>query len=276
MIKLFRFLNTLSLDTALGAIAVSYLISIATNSNPGWTTYAALFISVLAIYNFDHLIDALMLSEDGATFRHAFYQRHFIPLIYWQLVLIIVGLVVVFLLPYAILIAGLGMLAVMGVYFWLIFRALKRNLVYREALVAFGYTLAVSLPSLFSAVAFSLHFIWMISMVFLIALTNLWVFSTYDSEIDLKENRHSIARSFQSAKLISFTRSIVALTLAIVVGYMLVYNEWLLAAILGLIELVYWWLLENKSRFMKGELYRLVGEAILILPGLVIFFDARF
>lgn len=274
MIKLFRFLNTLSLDTALGAVAISYLIGIAGNGVSGWATYSALFISVVAIYNFDHLIDALMLNQEGDTFRHAFYQRHFIPLVYWQLLLVIIGAFIVFKLPYVIVLAGVGMLAVIGLYFWLILRALQNNLVYREVLVALGYTLAVVLPSLFSNPTLSLHFIWVILLVFLIALTNLWVFSIYDLPIDLKEKRHSIARSLQDTKLIFLTRLLILSTLLLIIGYGTFVSDWVLAAILILIEVVYWWLLEKKSWFIKGELYRLIGEAILILPGITFFIDS--
>lgn len=216
-----------------------------------------------------------MLSEDAGTFRRAFYQRHFTVLIIWQLVLIIIGIVIIFLLPMPVILAGTCMLILMGLYFWLILKALKNNLVYREIFVAFGYTLAVSIVPISTTYSLTLKLVWIVLIIFLIALSNLWVLAIYELGIDQKELRHSIARSVQKSRLLNLARSLVFLEVIATIGFMFYFNLWMEGGLLLLIEATYFVLLEGRSLFDKEERYRLIGEAILILPVLMYVLNAK-
>lgn len=257
-------------------MAISSLISHSNSSDTSLYAYAALFISVLAIYNFDHLLDALMTSEDAKTFRHHFYQQHFILLIFWQLILLLVGVFIILYLPVKIFLAGVAMICLMVIYFWLIFKSLKNNLIYRELFVAFGYTLAVALAPVFSEKAtINAHFFHMLVIVYLIVLTNLYVFSIYEMDIDMEENRHSIARSIKKPQMLNLSRALIMISFGVIAGYTLLYGVWMLGVTLVAVQLIYWLILEKQHVFAKNELYRLIGEFILILPGIALLAHAK-
>ena len=234
MTKQFRFFNTLNFDTALGAVAIASFVSSVSGHPVVWSSYVALLLSVLAIYNFDHLIDALMLKEDALTFRHSFYQRHFIALIYWQLFLVISGAVMVMFLPAQVLLAGIGMIFLMSIYFWLILKALKNNLIYREIFVALGYTMAVSIVPVFSTSIFTPRLFGVVTIIFLIALSNLWVFAIYELEIDNTEHRHSIAKSISKRGFRNLTRVLIFVTVALIGVFSFYFSFWFAGRIHGI------------------------------------------
>jgi len=235
------------------------------------SVYVALFISVLFIYNLDHLLDALKLTEDAKTYRHSFYQNHFKYLLIWQIVLGITGAITIYFLPLTIILAGSGMLLLMGLYFWLIFGYYQQNLIYRELFVALGYTFAISFSTIFSA-DFSFHFSygWLLVLIFFIALTNLWVFSLYDLAIDELENNHSIARSLGTTFFNKLIKTTLFLTFVLIVCFTIAFNFWIIGLSLLVIELIYLLLLIKRNYFYYNEVYRLIGESILIVPGIVI------
>ncbi len=269
--KLIRFFNTLNFDTALGAVSFVFSIAYFLQIEMDLTIYTALFISVLSIYNIDHLIDALKLKDTPKSYRHTFYQKHFKLLMYWQAILAVVGFIVLFYLPVLVLWAGLGLLIIITLYFWVIFNFTHINLFFREVIVAIGYTFAVAfVPFLSGEVHIKIGFIWMLVIVFLIALTNLWIFSMYDSEIDHSQNHHSIARSIKQINLQIMVRGVITLTFIAVVTFALFYEQWLLGSALFFVEVTYLLLLEKQSVFRKKEYYRIIGESILMLPGITI------
>ena len=271
MIKIFRFFNILCLDTALGAVSIALLFSYTIGVTITFSVYVALFLSVLFIYNFDHLLDALKLSEDAKSFRHSFYQNYFKSLLIWQIVLGLAGVITIYFLPLNMILAGSCMLILMGLYFWLIFGHYRNNLIYREIFVALGYTCSISLASIFSAnFMFQSSYGWLLVIVFLIAITNLWVFSIYDLAIDESENKHSIARSIKGSSFKNLIRATLYLTLILIVVFTIIFNFWAIGFSLFVVELTYLLLLEKQNSFYQEELYRLIGEAVLLFPALVI------
>ncbi len=265
-----KVLNTLNIDTALGAVSFVFIASFIRQVEVEASIYFSLFASVLFIYNLDHLIDAYKLKDENSSFRHSFYQRHFNLLVAWQIMLAIFNLWLLFLLPVQIIVAGLIMTLFMVLYFVLIFYSSANSYLLREVVVALGYTAAILIVP-FASFQFdtSLGFYAFAICVFLIALTNLWVFAIYDLDVDKSQGHHSIANRVSKIQLVKLTKILIAITLGLLLGYMY-YVQWLIGLVLLVVELMYFLLLNYQSKFSKEELYRTVGEAILILPGLTV------
>ena len=271
MLKLLRFFNTLNFDTAFGAVSFLLIISNFRTVEISLSVYLALFISVLSIYNIDHLIDALKLNDTSKTYRHSYYQKHFKRLVFWQLILSLLGIATLFYLPLHVLWAGFSLLFIIGIYFLVIFTFTKINLILRELIVALGYTFAVAfVPFFSSSLSIDASFVGMLFVIFLIALTNLWIFSLYDIEIDNHQNHHSIARSVDTVRLQNIVRWLIIFVLIVIFAFTFFYEQWVLGASLLLVEATYLILLEKQLFFSKNELYRLIGESVLILPGIIL------
>lgn len=272
MLKLIRLLNTLSFDTAFGAASFVFVIAYSQAVTINVSIYGALIISVLLIYNMDHLLDANKLKNTSAvSYRHKFYQKHFEALVFWQFILAFVGVIMAYFLPKTVLLAGVGMALLIGVYFIFIFKSAPANYIFREVVVAIGYTAAVAIvPFVSSNIFMELSYYGIISIVFFIALSNLWVFAIYDVVVDERQNQHSIARSIEISKLFKWVRAIILFSFSLIIYYSYVSQFWVLGLSLLLVEATYFMLLLKQYLFRKGEGYRLVGEIVLVLPGFLI------
>ncbi len=271
MLKHLRIINTLNIDTALGAVSFVFIVSSVRKVEVDIATYLALIVSVLSIYNLDHLIDAYWLKETKSSFRHLFYQKYFKALWVWQFLVLVAGVWLLFQLPLAVIYAGIAMGAAIGLYFLIIFNTRYKNYLLREVIIAAGYTFSVAfIPFTASQSMPKLDFYGLLLIIFLIALTNLWVFAVYDYEVDKAQNHHSIAMSVANKNLAKMAGAVVGLSLIIIGMYMLYFQFWILGMSLIAVELVYLMLLTNQSFYKKNEYYRIVGELVLILPGLAL------
>lgn len=270
LIKLIRILNTLNIDTALGAVSIVFIASFIRNVEVDLVVYGTLFISVLFIYNLDHLVDAFRLRDAISSFRHSFYQKHFKVLLVWQGFLFATVLWLLFQLPLQVVYAGILMTFFMGIYFMLIFKFTSKNYLLREVVVALGYTFAiVAVPFANYPLSFEPKFVWFAIVLFFIALTNLWVFAIYDTEVDKNQGHHSISRRISTQKLAMLANGIIYITICLLIAYA-VYVSLVVGALLLIVEIVYFLLLKNQVYFKGNDLYRPIGEAVLILPGLVL------
>ncbi len=271
LLKHLRIINTLNIDTALGAVSFVFIVSSVRKVEVDIAIYLALIVSVLSIYNLDHLIDAYWLKETKSSFRHLFYQKYFKVLLVWQFLVLVAGVWLLFQLPLAVIYAGIAMGAAIGLYFLIIFNTRYKNYLLREVIIAAGYTFSVAvIPFTASQNMPKLDFYGILLIIFLIALTNLWVFAVYDYEVDKAQNHHSIAMSVANKNLAKMARAVVGLLLVIIGMYMLYFQFWILGMSLIAVELIYLMLLTNQSFYRKNEYYRIVGESILILPSLVL------
>ncbi len=271
LVRLLRHLNTLSFDTALGAVSCVLVVGYALQIEINYSIYAALFISVLSIYNIDHLLDAIKLNGGAKSVRHAYYQKNSKALFFWQFILLAIGVVVIFYIPIKIFWVGVALLFSIAIYFLIIFRFTKTNLFLREVIVALGYTVAVCfVPIVSSDVYLSTNYFWLVAIMFLIALSNLWVFSIYDIKMDKNQKHHSMARNLNVSFMKNLVRGLVILTFLTTFGFAIYYKLWLIGSVLFFVEFIYLLLLEKQEYFHKNEKYRLVGEYILILPGAIL------
>ncbi len=264
-----KVLNTLNIDTALGAVSFVFVASIIKSVEVELAIYGALVASVLFIYNLDHLVDAFKLKDALSSYRHYFYQKYFKPLLIWQGLLFITIIWLLFQLPLKVVAAGVIMTIFMGIYFLFVFIRSTKNYVLREVVVALGYTFAIIIvPFANYPLSFEMEFIGFSTILFLTALTNLWVFATYEIEMDKIQDHHSIARKVNTTKMTRLIKIIIGLDLVLIV---LLYVHWSVTISFLVVELTYFILLERQHNFRKNDAYRSIGEAILILPGLLLF-----
>ena len=227
----------------------------------------ALFLSVLSIYNLDHLLDARKLNTEARSYRHAFYQQHIQAMVSWQVVLALVSIPLLFYLPLKVLYAGGALVVVIGLYFTIIFKQGFSMFMLRELAVALGYTLAVAVVP-FAQVGFCLNYphILLIINIALVAITNIWLFAYFDSDIDLYQQQASITRKIGAIQLHFWIKGLLWVTVLSIAWYLWV-SRTLAGVGLLFVELVYVVLFFKNAFFKPKEFYRLFGEFALLIPG---------
>jgi 4-hydroxybenzoate polyprenyltransferase len=147
--------------------------------------------------------------------------------------------------------------------------------VQKELGIALVYSIGIALPA-FSLSPFSFTLpIWIILLqVFLLAYINLIEFSLFEVKEDVEEGQISIARILGVRKtayiikvllLINFLIALINLTLNFT--YQIFIAEIILIVMNSSLFCIYW----QQEKLRINERYRIVGDAIFILPGLLYF-----
>lgn len=268
MIRAYRIFNALSLDVVIGACGSAAFVACCMGISLTWATLLALGLCVWIIYTLDHLIDAKTIRHRPHTFRHSFHQRHFQAISIAVAMAGVMGLILLRYLPRITLIWGFCLSFIVLVYF-LMLRWLRLNKMYhKEFFIAVVYTAGVFLPGL-SIMGLSpdppitiLFF-----QVFLVALSNLLIFSVLETQSDSMDQQESLATVLGEDK----TKQIVWLLL---IAGMLIATIWLLIGdagygfahsallminiVLSLILIFPW--------CQKSDYYRLVGDGAFYIP----------
>ena len=258
----------MNFDTALGAAVTSLFIAKYIGSVIPGTATSALILAVLAIYNFDHLLDAKQIEGNAISGRHLFYQQNFKALSVFQLILLIALLPVSWFVPAIIVKAGIILAIVALIYFLLLFIVLPNRFAFKEIIIAGVFVCGVFLAPIAtsSSQTISLDIIFLSLQIFLLALANTFIFSWFDYEHDLKEAHTSLAQIL--GKKIIYQLSFVVLgSLAIIIALRMIndanWPDQLIIASMGMVLLL---TLILKGRIHRRELYRIAGEAIFLIP----------
>ncbi|WP_152426440.1 hypothetical protein [Cesiribacter andamanensis] len=271
--KGYRWVQALSLDVALGsgllslAIARYYQVAL-----PGLAVLA-LMLAVWVIYTFDHLSDARKLKTAAATYRHRFHQQHYRLLCRLLLLAVALGLGLASQLPESVLRWGLVCTALVGVYFWLLQVYAFR---YKELLVSACYTLGVFLAPL-SLVSHPLTPIQLllIPQIFLLALSNLLIFSYFEYQTDRQDGHFSLALHFGGLPIKRLTLALVSIGLLLcgllyAAASLLISRE--VQLLLFSMNLLLLLLLLKEALFRKHERYRIIGDGIFFIPALLLLY----
>ena len=272
MNRLLYSLHWLNLDTAIGAVITSLFIADFVKASVPLVAVITLFIAVLAIYNFDHLMDARRLNSVARTARHRFYQENLRALSIYQLMLMIGLMTIIWYLPADILRAGLVLALITGIYFILLFFIFPGRFTFKEIMIALVYTLALFLAPLYTLEKATANLSWLILWVeiLLLALSNTLIFAWYDHEIDHKEGHASLARNLNRQVIYRMVIGFLII-LYIISAYSIVKGENLLyqGVILLMTTTLLFSLLGNQL-LQKKERYRIVGDAIFIIPIIIL------
>jgi len=258
----------MNFDTAFGAAITSLFIADIIGSDVPQVATGALILAILAIYNFDHLLDAKKIKGMAIAGRHRFYQRNFNRLAIYQLFLLIALLVISWFVPATIAKSGIILAVITLIYFLLLFIVLPHRFAFKELMIASVFTCGLFLGPvsvIFTPViTFNIVLLWL--EIFLLALANTLIFSWFDYENDMNEGHSSLAQIVGS-KTIRFLSFLVLTILAITIIFSMVNDiSWvaqLFILMMGLVLLVSL-LLGNKN--INDERLRIAGEAIFLIP----------
>lgn len=257
----------------MGAVITSLFIADYLKAKVPGVAAITLFLAVLAIYNFDHLMDARRVSAKAKTSRHRFYQLHQRALSIYQLLLMLGLITIIWYLPVDILRAGLVLALLTGIYFILLFFVFPGRFAVKELMIAIVYSSALFLAPIYSLDAIGantpLLVLWI--EILLLALANTLIFAWYDHEVDLEEGHSSLASNLLRTTIYKLVIGLL-ITLFIISGSSLLKGESLihqgLILLMALILLIS--LLAN-GWLQKNDRYRIVGDAVFLLPIIILF-----
>ena len=179
--RLYRFLNLISIDVAAGAMVCSAFFARIFQIQLLPDSLAALGISVWVIYSVDHLLDAHKLKKDASTKRHLFHQQHFRAVSMVVIAAVVIDFILIQDIRKPIIIWGTVLISVILLY--LLFQRLLGPL--KELIGALLYSFGVLLPalSLHTTTASSSLILLMVAFI-LTALINLVLLAWFDLEHD--------------------------------------------------------------------------------------------
>lgn len=270
-------LSTLSLDVVIGSIFCGAFVVQLLDVKPGFVWWIVLPLSVWIFYTMDHMIDGYKLKENAHTYRHYFHFRHIKPLMYVLFVLIVVDLLLVlFFLEKQIIIFGivaafLTSFYLLGVYF---LGRKKSWFFQKEIFVATVYTFGIwGGPA--SLIDFELtHIQWLCMIVFFIlALTDLTIFSLYESEADNLDKHNTLVLNIgkkPSERLIIINITLVFLFSIALIIYGQDQIVLASAKIFMIMGFTLSCLIVFQNKLSKNSLYRYIGELVFWLPGIAL------
>jgi hypothetical protein len=271
--KVLKVLHWLNFDTALGAVFTSMFVAQFLNAAVPFTSNLALFITVLIIYNFDHLIDARSIKRIAQSARHNFYQKNLYILSLYQIALLVAALFLVWYLPPAIIRAGIILGLITAIYFLLLFIIFPKRFMLKEIMISIVFSCAIFLAPYYShqPLQFSLSGVLLWSEILILAITNTFIFSWYDYDIDQSEGHTSIAVVL-GRRTVGLLIYALFFTLVIIVTINLTLfgnwgNQFVVLLMAGLLYFSY---VADKS-LSRNEFYRVFGDAVFLLPIIGVF-----
>jgi hypothetical protein len=270
MLRRYAVFQHLSIDVAIGAWLSGNMAArvLHVAMPPGWQWLLPL--ATLFVYNLDHQVDAERVGEKAVTARHRFH-------VYWRRP-VRAGLVVLFglclsglWLPAPIVWAGVGLAAFTVLHLWLVQWAGSRAsaLLVKELGVALVYAAGIWLPVLALRGRWPSGLEWAVMAAFFaLVLMSLVLFSCYDVEADQQQGQTSLVQGWGRRASVAFA---LLLGAGAVLGAGGVYSMYPSVALAYLLTAaLQTWLLLDQRRFAPNERYRLIGELVFWLPGIVI------
>lgn len=270
LLHYYKLANILSLDVAAGAVVCAVFFSKIFDVEIRINAILSLAACVWMIYTADHLIDIYGIQHQASTTRHRFHQRNRKLLTGVLLLVFAVTIPQLFFIRKAVLLGGVT-LSILILFYFLYQKNLKHL---KEVFGAVLYTGGVLLVPL-SLRLNDLHTPHIILMIqfFSTALLNLLLFSWFDYEKDSKDHRESFvtARGVDHAKKILVILFIINGILPIFL--IAFYTAFAFASIvIFVMNLILALLFFNKAFFDVNDRYRIIGDAIFLLP-LIHFFE---
>jgi 4-hydroxybenzoate polyprenyltransferase len=265
----YRMINILSLDVAAGAMICASFFAHLMNVVILPQGLISLGLTVWIIYTADHLLDAKKLKQDASTERHRFHQRHFKSLSALLVGALLIDLTQIYFIRSIVFIDGLRLAFLVGIYFLV----QQRIGFSKELLGTLLYTGGVLLIPLSVNNQLSLRIILLILQFGITAWINLLLFSWIDKQRDEKDRHHSFATTFglvvtQRILLFLFVTTASLTTIQLVMFPKDSMATLILTAMTTLLLLIFL----KRSYFEKEDRYRLLGDAVFLLPILYILF----
>lgn len=268
MKKIFRILFWLNIDTALGTVITTLFVAQYLGVDLLWQPVGALLVTMLLIYNFDHLIDTNKLGDKSITGKYFFYRYNKKALIFYEVVLFLLLLGLSWHIPTEILIRGAILALFTVLYFLFLFILLPDQFVIKELVISAVFTLGVFLiPITVADESVLSENLWLLgSQVFLLAITNTFVFAWFEYDRDKEYGQISLAiligkRAVYLLSIIFLIIFLVTLFISFTQGV-----NWMYLITLEVMGSVLFLTLIFNKQLAKNNRYRVVAESIFLLP----------
>lgn len=270
-----EFVNCFSLLVVLGSVSTSYFFSQLFHANLPLSFYWLLASTIWIIYSLDHVLDGLKKREESVSVRHYIhykYRKILVPTI--AAISVFNAVLAYMFLPKRILISGLGMAALVVLYFVIIhfFKRLKINWLkefFVSMLVCWGM---VVLPGVAGDMTFSPSSVAIVLCMVAINFSNLLLFSYFDYDEDVENGLTSAAVQWGK----DFTQSVILHSLGIgfmcLIGWTFLIQSPVKLAVSVALLIMFNVLLVmyiQEERFAEKGRYRFWGDVIFLVPGLV-------
>lgn len=267
MSQLYRHINILSIDVAVGAIISCAFFSKLLQVTLLPYGYITLGLTVWVIYTTDHLIDVWRRDTSASTERHRYHQKHSKALI--TAVILCISLIVIqfFFIRQQVFIGGLILSAIVLIYF-----VVQKKLRYlKELFGAVLYTSGVLMAPV-SLLDHSLTTLQAGTIVqfFMTALFNLILFSWFGIQSDRQDQHPSLARALGEQNTLRILIILFLLQLALTALQIGFYRQIKVSLILLIMNTVLLVIMSRKDYFEKKDRYRIYGDAVFFLPILIL------
>jgi hypothetical protein len=260
--RLYRWINILSLDVAVGAVVCASFFSSVLGVHIKPYGLISLGLTVWIIYTVDHLLDARRVMQPASTERHRFHQRFYKILIPIVALAVITDAIQIFFIRKPIIIAGIILGVLVVLYFFV-----QRYLIYfKEMFGALLYAGGVLLAPVSSSERplSTLEMLLMLQFT-LTALINLLLFTWFDRERDLKDKHQSFTTIFGEKATLNILAVLFILNASVTAIFFK--NDYLMpAVIMAMMNMVLLLILLNRKHFEVDDRYRMLGDAVFLLP----------
>jgi 4-hydroxybenzoate polyprenyltransferase len=273
-VKIIRVLSFLNLDVALGACAISYLISGYLDVKLPFFAYLLLFMAVFCIYLADHLFDNFKIKESAISERRQFYRANSTYLYFLLFTIVCSGFAVSIVhLPNVIFARAYMMVVCVAVY--LVFdHIFKAKLIPKELIIAVLYVAGVGFYPIMLQNTVYWDGIILLLAVLLIAIENLLLYSIIDFQDDIVCGLASFATGYG----IGFTKNIISsafiINFVVIMALQIFYPQnWIFHLIVAIIHVTQIFVYYNREKLQKNALYRWIADGIFSLPFALLLID---
>ncbi|ELR68440.1 hypothetical protein C900_00361 [Fulvivirga imtechensis AK7] len=262
-----KYLNILSLDVVAGACISSYFIADLLNVQLYWESIALLGLTVWLIYTFDHLNDAKQVGCLASTSRHRFHQVYFKELTLTSIAVLFFAAFLMFQVPVSTVVWGAALACLVIAYFFMLFLMKLKAVYHKEIMIALLYAAGIMLAplSVFKG-ALNMNILLIFSQFTLLAFTNLLTFAVFEIHSDEKDDFPSLARLIGEGRAILLLRIFIVIQLLITLTLCFQPDLRSLEEILALMVALLGGVVFLRTYFIKMEVYRIVGDAIFLVP----------
>jgi hypothetical protein len=266
-LRFYQYVNILSLDIAAGAIISALFFAQIFNVQIKPYGLLALGLTVWIIYTVDHLRDAKKIKHSASTKRHRFHQQYFYSLTVFVGLATLLDAVTIFFIRRQVFEWGLILFAIVLIY--LIVQQYLRFL--KEFFIAWLYTWGVLLLSItITTITLSIADALLIAQFGLIAWTNLVLFSWFDHVFDERDKQNSLVTILGKRPTIFFLYGLFAVNFLITAIQFVLFTPTTPVLILCLMNIILFLIFTFRVPLAKNDIYRLIGDAVFFVPGLLL------
>ncbi len=262
LLKAYRIINLLSIDVAVGAIAGAVFFAEVFDVNVMPQGFVALGLTVWCIYTADHLLDARSIKHPASTARHRLHQEKFKLLLLALVVALVVDVSLALMIRPQVLLAGLILGGVSGVYLLLS----RRLIVFKELIAAILYTSGVLLPvwAIYSGDVLT----YQVSLVAEFAglvLINIILFAFLSYDEDVEDLQPSVVKTL-GLKVTGWILAVMFTVVFVLVAMNVATEHWMQQTIIFLMTVFLLLIFLFRDYFKKNDRFRLLGDAVFLFP----------